>query len=119
MGLFKQRQPPEPPKLMIPNVNVPKLNAPNVKVPELGAYKPPKMNIPNLEKPPSVQDLEDVIDEISGTEAITVKGADGKKRRVVRRLPRTREEEALFQKGQGMMKTALQILFIHLHEREI
>lgn len=108
MGLFKQRQPPEPPKLMIPNVNVPQLNAPNVKVPELGVYTPPKMNIPNLEKPPSVQDLEDVIDEISGTEAITVKGADGKKRRVVRRLPRTKEEEALFQKGQGMMKTALQ-----------
>lgn len=75
MGLFKQRQPPEPPK---------------------------------LETPPAVKELEDVIDEISGTEAITVKGADGKKRRVVRRLPRTGEEEALFQKGQVMMKTALQ-----------
>ena len=75
MGLFKQRQPPEPPKLAAP---------------------------------PKVKDIEDVIDEISGTDAITVTGSDGKKRRVMRRLPRTKEEEALFQKGQGMMKTALQ-----------
>ena len=63
---------------------------------------------PTLEAPPKVEDLIDVIDELSGAEAVTVIGADGKKRRVIRRLPRTKEEEAIFQKGQDIVKTALQ-----------
>ncbi|CAK9254198.1 unnamed protein product [Sphagnum jensenii] len=49
----------------------------------------------------------DVIDEIAGAEAVTVTGADGKKRRVIRRLPRTKEEQAIYQKGQELMASAL------------
>lgn len=62
---------------------------------------------PHLPEPPAPQELMDVIDEIAGAEAVTVTGADGKKRRVVRRLPRTKEEEVLFKKGQDLMGNAL------------
>lgn len=43
--------------------------------------------------PPPREELMDVIDEISGTQAITVVGADGKKKRVVSKLPQTEEEK--------------------------
>lgn len=67
--------------------------------------KPPSP--PQLPEPPKPQEILDVIDELTGTEAVTVTGADGKKRRVIRRLPRTREEEALFKKGQEIMQSSL------------
>jgi hypothetical protein len=62
---------------------------------------------PRLPKPPKPQDMMDVIDEISGTQAITVKGPDGKKRRVIKRLPRTEQEEHLFRQGEELLKTSL------------
>ena len=62
---------------------------------------------PQLPEPPAPQELMDVIDEIAGAEAVTVTGADGKKRRVIRRLPRTKEEQAIYQKGQELMASAL------------
>lgn len=62
---------------------------------------------PHLPEPPAPQELMDVIDEIAGAEAVTVTGADGKKRRVIRRLPRTKEEQAIFKQGQDLMASAL------------
>ena len=38
----------------------------------------------------------DVIDEITGTEFVTVTGPDGKKQRVLRRTPRSEEDQKLF-----------------------
>ena len=70
-----------------------------------GRSKPPAA--PQLPPPPKPEEILDVIDELTGTEAVTVTGADGKKRRVIRRLPRTREEEALFKKGQEIMQSSL------------
>lgn len=67
--------------------------------------KPPSP--PQLPEPPKPQEILDVIDELTGTEAVTVTGADGKKRRVIRRLPRTKEEEALFKKGQEIMQSSM------------
>ena len=65
---------------------------------------------PELPPPPKPQEIMDVIDEISGTQAVTVTGPDGKKRRVIQRLPRTPEEEQLFRQGEALMASALQNL---------
>lgn len=65
---------------------------------------------PQLPPPPKAQEIMDVIDEISGTQAVTVTGPDGKKRRVIQRLPRTPEEEQLFRQGEALMASALQNL---------
>ena len=70
-----------------------------------GGSKPPAP--PQLPPPPEPKEILDVIDELTGTEAITVKGIDGKQRRIIRKLPRTREEEALFRKGQEIMQGSL------------
>jgi hypothetical protein len=67
--------------------------------------EPPKA--PDIPKAPAPQEIMDVIDEIAGAQAINVVGADGKKRRVIKRLPRTKEEEALYQQGEQMMAVAL------------
>jgi hypothetical protein len=70
-----------------------------------GGRNPPKA--PHIPKVPAPQEIMDVIDEIAGAQAITVTGADGKKRRVIKRLPRTKEEEALYKQGEQMMSVAL------------
>lgn len=67
--------------------------------------KPPP--VPQLPSQPSPVELMDVIDEISGTQTITVTGPDGKKRRVTQRLPRTPQEEAMFAKAEELMSQAV------------
>lgn len=56
---------------------------------------------------PPKEELMDVIDHISGTQAITVVGADGKKKRVVERLPRTAEEQRLYDEAGALMNRAI------------
>ena len=73
-----------------------------------GGRKAPKA--PDLPPPPKEQEMLDVIDQISGTQAITVTDGNGKKRRVISRLPRTKEEEALFARAQELMGEATQNL---------
>lgn len=74
----------------------------------IGGRKAPKA--PDLPPPPPAQEMLDVIDEISGTKAITVTDGTGKKRRVISRLPRTKEEQALFERAQALMGEATQNL---------
>jgi hypothetical protein len=62
---------------------------------------------PVIPPPPPPPEILDVIDEITGTQTITVVGEDGKKRRVTQRLPRTPEEEARFRSGERLMANAL------------
>lgn len=62
---------------------------------------------PQIAPPPPAPELLDFIDEISGTQTITVVGADGKKQRVTKRLPRTAEEEQRFQAGEQLVSSAL------------
>jgi hypothetical protein len=65
---------------------------------------------PQLPAPPKPQEILDVIDEVTGTQAITVTGPDGKKKRVVSRLPRTPQEEQFFRQGEELITGALQNL---------
>jgi hypothetical protein len=49
----------------------------------------------------------DVMDHVTGTQAITVTGPDGKKKRVIERLPRTSEEQALYEQAGELMTRAM------------
>lgn len=62
---------------------------------------------PSLPPVPSPQEMMDVIDEVTGTQTITVLGSDGKKRRVIQKLPRTKEEENLYQEAGRLMEKAI------------
>jgi len=62
---------------------------------------------PYIPPVPQPQEILDVIDEVTGTQTITVTGADGKKRRMIQRLPRTQEEEALYQEAGQLMERAI------------
>ena len=70
-----------------------------------GDNDPP--SAPYIPPPPPPQEMLDVIDEITGTQTITVVGADGKKRRLIQKLPRTAEEEALYQEAGQLMNKAI------------
>jgi len=56
---------------------------------------------------PPKEELLDVIDYVTGTQAITVVGADGKKKRVVERLPRTQEEQKLYDEAGDLINQAI------------
>lgn len=70
-----------------------------------GDNDPP--SVPYIPPPPPPQEILDVIDEVTGTQTITVVGSDGKKRRMIQRLPRTSEEEALYQEAGRLMEKAI------------
>jgi len=71
-----------------------------------GNNNPP--SAPQLAAPPPAPEILDFIDEISGTQTITVVGEDGKKRRVTQKLPLTPEEEQRLRAGQELMRTSLE-----------
>ncbi len=56
---------------------------------------------------PPKEELLDVIDHITGTQTITVTGPDGKKKRVIERLPRTAEEQKLYEDAGELMSKAI------------
>lgn len=62
---------------------------------------------PNLPPPPPREEMMDVIDKVNGVQSITVT-ENGKKKRIVERLPRTPEEEALFSRAGDLMSRASQ-----------
>jgi len=70
-----------------------------------GNDSPPQA--PNYPPVPPKEELMDVIDEVTGTQAITVVGADGKKKRVVSRLPRSPEEQKLYDDAGELMNKAI------------
>jgi|SRR5882724_1429967 len=67
--------------------------------------KPPRFN--PIAAPPPPQEIMDVIDEITGTQSIIVTGPDGKKRRVVQKLPRTPQEESFYRQGEELMARSI------------
>lgn len=62
---------------------------------------------PQISAPPPAPEILDFIDEVSGTQTITVVGPDGKKRRVTQKLPRTPEEEQRFRAGEELIRTSI------------
>jgi len=62
---------------------------------------------PYIPPPPPPPEMLDVIDEVTGTQTVTVTGSDGKKRRVIQKLPRTAEEESLYQEAGRLMDKAI------------
>jgi hypothetical protein len=50
----------------------------------------------------------DVLDEVSGVQSVVVTTPDGKKRREIKRLPRTPQEQALYEQGEQLMGRAIQ-----------
>jgi len=62
---------------------------------------------PYIPPPPPPPEMLDVIDEVTGTQTVTVTGSDGKKRRVIQKLPRTPEEESLYQEAGRLMDKAI------------
>lgn len=72
----------------------------------LGNDSPP--SAPQLAAPPPPPEIMDIIDEITGTQSIIVTGADGKKRRVNSRLPRTPEEEQRFKAAEELIGSSIQ-----------
>ncbi len=62
---------------------------------------------PQISAPPPAPEILDFIDEVSGTQTITVVGPDGKKRRVTQKLPRTPEEENRFRAGEELIRTSI------------
>lgn len=71
-----------------------------------GNDSPP--SAPQFGPPPPPPEFMDVIDEITGTQSVIVTGADGKKRRVNSRLPRTPEEEQRFKMAEQLIASSIQ-----------
>jgi hypothetical protein len=57
--------------------------------------------------PPKMEDMMDVIDNVNGVQSITRKGVGGKSQRVIERLPRTREEEMLYNEYGRLMAESM------------
>jgi hypothetical protein len=62
---------------------------------------------PYIPPPPSAPEMLDIIDEITGTQSIVVTGADGKKRRIQSRLPRTPEEQSKYQAAEELVGSSM------------
>ena len=60
-----------------------------------------------LPSPPQMEETMDVIDKIAGVQSIVRTGSNGKKERVIERLPRSREDEALYNEAGNIMSNAL------------
>lgn len=71
-----------------------------------GNDSPPQPNY--ITNPPPETEFMDIIDEITGTQSIIVTGADGKKRRVNSRLPRTPEEEQIYKMAEELIGSSIQ-----------
>lgn len=62
---------------------------------------------PIIGPPPPPPEMMDIIDEITGTQSVIVTGADGKKRRVNSRLPRTPEEEQKLKMAEDLIASSM------------
>ncbi len=69
-----------------------------------GNDAPEMQQIPN---PPPEKEMMDFISHVTGTQTVTVTGADGKKRRVTTVLPRTPEEAEALKTGQDLLITSM------------
>lgn len=64
-------------------------------------------NIQKIPDPPPIKEMMDFFNYVTGTQTVTVTGADGKKQRVTTRLPRTPEEMRVLQPAQDMLVSSI------------
>lgn len=64
-------------------------------------------HVPDIPQMPTAADVPDQRDEVTGTETVTITDANGKKTRVTRMLPRSAEEQALYDKSQQLIQATL------------
>ncbi|WP_192483161.1 MULTISPECIES: hypothetical protein [Cysteiniphilum] len=73
-----------------------------------GDDPPAPPEIPEAPTPElKMEEMIDVIDEIAGVQSIFTTGADGKKQRVISRLPRTPEEDQFYSQAGTLISSAL------------
>ena len=64
---------------------------------------------PQLPSPPPIEEMMDVIDEVNGVQSIVATDAvTGKKRRVIQKLPRSPEDQSLFDEAGRLMTRAIE-----------
>ena len=64
---------------------------------------------PQLPPPPPMEEMLDVLDEVNGVQSIVVTdAATGKKRRLIQKLPRSPEEQALYEEAGALMTRAIE-----------
>ncbi len=62
----------------------------------------------NIKEAPPLADMMDVFDNITGTQSVVVTSADGKKKRVNSRMPRSANEEKAFQLAEKLIPSVIQ-----------
>lgn len=70
-----------------------------------GDEAPEMQAIPN---PPSEKEMMDFVNYVTGTQTVTVTGADGKRQRLTTKLPRTPEQQRALQAGEDLLITSLE-----------
>lgn len=70
-----------------------------------GDDAPEMQAIPN---PPSEKEMMDFVNYITGTQTVTVTGANGKPQRLTTRLPRTAEQQRALQAGEDLLITSIE-----------
>lgn len=64
---------------------------------------------PQLPPPPPIEEMLDIIDEVNGVQSIVATDAvTGKKKRVIQKLPRSPEDQALFDEAGRLMTRAIE-----------
>lgn len=70
-----------------------------------GDDAPEQQAIPN---PPSEKEMMDFVNYVTGTQTVTVTGADGKRQRLTTKLPRTPEQQRAMEVGEDLLITSLE-----------
>lgn len=73
----------------------------------MGSDGPKVPSAPRIQAPPKPEEIKDFFNYISGSKAIEVKDANGKKRMEVIRLPRNKEEQAFFSEIEGGLRDSI------------
>lgn len=61
-----------------------------------------------IDNPPSEKEMMDFVNYVTGTQTVTVTGADGKRQRLTTKLPRTPEQQRAMEAGEDLLITSLE-----------
>lgn len=66
-----------------------------------------RADIKNIPDPPPIKEMMDFFNYVTGTQTVTVTGADGKKQRITTRVPHTPEELRVLQPARDMLVSSI------------